>query len=215
MTLPITIQSVNISGLAPLVPGVKRTRTGIHKQPVSAPVAVLPLGLEGDRVGNTTYHGGADQAVYLYSADDYAWWSAQRGTPCAPGLFGENLTIDRWWPDPRIGDRLTIGDVILELTAPRIPCNTLATRMEDPGFVKRFGDAGRPGAYARVIRTGAIAAGMTGTMQRPADPWPTIAELNALWLRKSRDAAALHAMLAAPVAERYREKLRQWAGLPT
>ena len=115
MTQPIGIQSVNISGLAPLVPGVKRTRTGIHKQPVSAQVAVQPLGLEGDRVGNTTYHGGPDQAVYLYSADDYAWWSAQRGTPCAPGLFGENLTIDRWWPDPRIGDRLTIGDVILDL----------------------------------------------------------------------------------------------------
>ena len=105
--------------------------------------------------------------------------------------------------------------MILELTAPRIPCNTLVTRLEDPGFVKRFGDAGRPGAYARVIHTGSVAAGMTGTVQQSAEQWPTIAELNRLWLRKSRDANALSAMLAAPVAARYREKLRQWAGLAT
>ena len=169
MPQTIAIQSVNISGLAPLVPGVKRTRTGIHKQPVSAPIAVTLLGLEGDRVGNTTHHGGPDQAVYLYSADDYAWWHTQLGSPCSAGLFGDNLTIDRWWPDPRIGDRLTIGDVTLELTAPRIPCNTLATRMDDPGFVKRFADAGRPGAYARVIHTGVIAAGTTGIVQ-PSTP---------------------------------------------
>jgi hypothetical protein len=52
-------------------------------------------------------------------------------------------------------------------------------------------------------------------VQRPAHEWPTIAALNTLWLRKSRDTAALNAMLAAPVAERYREKLRQWAGLAT
>jgi MOSC domain-containing protein YiiM len=215
MPQTIAIQSVNISGLAPLVPGVKRTRTGIHKQPVSAPIAVTTLGLEGDRVGNTTHHGGPDQAVYLYSAEDYAWWRTQLGSPCSPGLFGDNLTIDRWWPDPRIGDRLTIGDVTLELTAPRIPCNTLATRMEDPGFVKRFADAGRPGAYARVIQTGVIAAGTTGIVQPSIHPWPTIAELNVLWLRKSRDASALRAMLAAPVAARYREKLLLWAGSAT
>ena len=49
----------------------------------------------------------------------------------------------------RIGDRLHIGEVILEVTAPRIPCDTFATRVGDPTFIERFRKAGRPGFYCR------------------------------------------------------------------
>ncbi len=211
MTHPVTIQSVNVSALAPPVPGVKRTRTGIHKQPVTGLVRVHALGLEGDRVGNTRYHGGLDQAVYLYSAEDYAWWSEQLGIACPPGLFGENLTIDRWWAEPRVGDRLVVGEVTFELSAPRIPCNTLATRMDDPHFVKRFAAAGRPGSYVRVISEGWIASGTSGVVQRPATEWPTIGETNAIWFTKTRNRDRLQAMIAAPIAFRYRETLRKWS----
>ena len=48
---------------------------------------------------------------------------------------------------------------MLEITAPRIPCNTLAARMGDPGFVKRFLAAERPGLYCRVIRPGILQIG--------------------------------------------------------
>jgi MOSC domain-containing protein YiiM len=210
MSLLITVSAVNVSALAPLIPGVKRTRTGIHKRPVVGPVRVQTHGLEGDRVGNTRYHGGADQAVYLYSAEDYAWWSEQLGFACEPGLFGENITIDRWWPDPRLGDRIAVGAVVLELTAPRIPCTTLATRMDDPTFVKRFTQAERPGAYARVITEGVIEAHQTGTVQHANPDCPTIAETNAIWFRTPRDPERLRAMMTAPIASRYRERLAQW-----
>ena len=40
--------------------------TGICKRPVAGPVAVGPLGVEGDAVMDTKNHGGLDQAVYLY-----------------------------------------------------------------------------------------------------------------------------------------------------
>ena len=64
----------------------------------------------------------------------------------APGTFGENLTISELESAPlAIGDRLHISGVILEVTAPRIPCWKLAQRMGDPGFVKRFRAAERPG----------------------------------------------------------------------
>ncbi len=211
MTHSVSILSVNVSALMPLVPDVKRTRTGIHKRPVSGSVRVHALGLEGDRVGNTRYHGGPDQAVYLYSAEDYAWWSEQLGIECRPGLFGENVTIDRWWPAPRLGDRLVVGDVILELSAPRIPCNTLATRMDDPLFVKRFAEAGRPGSYVRVLAEGTLAAGTSGVAERPQVEWPTIAETNAIWFARTRNRDRLQAMIAAPIAFRYRETLLKWA----
>jgi MOSC domain-containing protein YiiM len=67
-----------------------------------------------------------------------------------PGAFGENLTIGTLESALfRIGDRLHIGEVILEVTAPRIPCDTFATRMGDPTFIKRFRKAGRPELYCR------------------------------------------------------------------
>ena len=55
---------------------------------------------------------------------------------------------------------------MLEITAPRIPCGTLAARMGDAGFVKRFKEAERPGAYTRVLQTGHVQAGDEFTYQR-------------------------------------------------
>jgi MOSC domain-containing protein YiiM len=216
----ITIRSINIGRVEPLMPlgtdSATQKRTGIQKRPVATPVALGPLGLDGDHVGDTRHHGGHDQAVYLYSADDYAWWSEQLGHTLAPGTFGENLTIDAWWPDPRVGDRVVIGEVTLELTAPRIPCATLAARMNDPRFVKTFTEAARSGAYARVITTGSLHAGDTGTVQHGDAAHVTIAEMFSLWYRTPRDTPevreALRTALRAPIASRSRLALAGWLG---
>ena len=130
-----TIGNANVSG-----------QTGIYKLPVAGPVQVTADGLADDAIVDTKNHGGPDQAVYVYGGADYAWWAAELGRELAPGTFGENLTIcDLESAALAIGDRLHIGGVILEVTAPRIPCWKLAQRMGDPGFVKRFRAAERPG----------------------------------------------------------------------
>lgn len=215
-----TIVAVNIGQIEPLVPSrtvaTAQKRTGIHKRPVLTPVAIGPLGLDGDHVGDTRHHGGHDQAVYLYSADDYAWWSERLGQLLEPGTFGENLTIDAWWPEPRVGDRVVIGDVTLELTAPRIPCATLAARMNDPRFVKTFTEAARSGAYARVIASGTVCAGDVGTVHCGDAAHVSIAEMFSLWYRTPRDTPdvreALRAALRAPIASRARLALAGWLG---
>jgi MOSC domain-containing protein YiiM len=208
--------SVNVGQLEPLVSTATlasaRKRSGIRKHPVGGPVLCDAQGLLGDAIGNRTHHGGKDQAVYLYSAEDYQWWSTTLGQPCAPGLFGENLTIDRWWPSPRVGDRVQWGEVLLELTAPRIPCSTLAMRMGDPRFVKRFADAARPGGYARVLQSGVIACGERGIVTAAAAAHPTIEALFREWHRLPRDRSALIAALGAPLAERLRHTFLQWIG---
>lgn len=201
----IRLDSINCGPLATL-PG-HGGRTGIMKTPVTGPVELGALGLAGDAIGDLRHHGGHDQAVYLYSTADYAWWSEQLGRPCPPGLFGENLTIDAWWDTPRIGDRLEFGAVQLELTAPRIPCSTLAARLGDPTFVKRFTHAARPGAYARVLRSGTLTAGTTATVQ-PADAaFASVVDVFHLWPDQSPPADRLAAALAAPLASRARVKL--------
>jgi MOSC domain-containing protein YiiM len=205
----IRLESVNIGTLAPLSASASR-RTGIHKHPVGGPVLCDAMGLVGDAVGNAKHHGGRDQALYVYSAHDYAWWTITLGRPCGPGLFGDNLTIDRWWQSPRVGDRVQFGDVLLELTAPRIPCATLAGRMGVPTFVKQFADAARPGAYARVVQPGAIEAGVSGIVTRSDERWPTIDALFGIWYQTPRTPAVLIDALRAPVAERVRERFLGW-----
>ena len=88
-------------------------------------------------------------------------------TELEPGTFGENLTLDGLESARlNVGDMLHSGAVTLQVTAARIPCATLAARMGDPGFVKRFRLAGRPGAYCRVLRTGMLQAGAPVTLER-------------------------------------------------
>ena len=151
------VVSVNVGTVQPIRHGKPSGKTGIYKIPRAEPVLVTLLGLEGDAIVDTENHGGLDQAVYVFTMPDYAWWSAQLGRPLEPGIFGENLTIsDLESATLNIGDRLRMGEILLEITAPRIPCVTIAARMEDPQFVKKFRYAEKPGVYCRVLDTGFV-----------------------------------------------------------
>ena len=117
------IQSINIAQTPHLETPTERKKTGIVKTPVQGPIKIHKLGLEGDYIANKTVHGGEDQAVYLYSAVDNAWWAQVLGREIPPGTFGENLTlVDFDSRECRIGDRIQIGEVLLEISAPRTPC---------------------------------------------------------------------------------------------
>ncbi|CAM3963339.1 MOSC domain-containing protein [Deinococcus frigens] len=150
--------------------------TGIHKQPVNGAVSIGRLGLSGDHILDTENHGGPDQAVYIYTAPDYAFWCAELGRTLEPGTFGENLLFSDLDSAPvRLGQRFGVGGVLLEVTFARVPCVTLAERMGDPGFVRRFREARRPGMYARVIREGGVRAGDAVTLANAvADGAPTV-----------------------------------------
>lgn len=149
--------SVNVGAKTPIKVGDREAQTGIFKKPVDHSVEVKALGITGDQVLDGRHHGGVDQAVYLYRAEDYAYWTEKLGRDLAPGTFGENLTL-AGLPEPSlgIGDRLVFDQVELEITAPRIPCGLFAARMGDKTFAKQFFKAERPGFYARVLKSGII-----------------------------------------------------------
>jgi MOSC domain-containing protein YiiM len=144
--------------------------TGIGKQPTDEPVEVrapgsritgLGSGLVGDFIGDRKHHGGDDQAVYAFQREDLDEWERRLGRELPNGFFGENLTtIGLDVNDARIGERWRVGEeVVLQVTAPRIPCSTFRGWMGKKGWAKIFTAAGRPGAYLRVIAPGAIRAG--------------------------------------------------------
>ena len=115
------VDSVNAGRAELMKIGARTISTGIRKAPVERGYVGL-LGLAGDVVADVENHGGPDQAVYVYSAEDYAWWGKELGAAPAPGTFGENLTLSSFDPEPvQIGDRYRVGAALLEVTAPRIP----------------------------------------------------------------------------------------------
>jgi MOSC domain-containing protein YiiM len=197
------ILSINIGSVRTIHNAKAPGQTGIYKLPVAGPVQVTADGLADDTIVDTRNHGGPDQAVYVYGGADYAWWSAELGRELAPGTFGENLTIsDLESAALAIGDRLQVGGVILEVTAPRIPCWKLAQRMGDPGFVKRFRAAERPGFYCRVVLEGTIQAGDPVTLEPYAGELVTVIEVFRDYYEPARDPAAIRRFLAAPLAIR-------------
>jgi len=137
----------------------KSGRTGHFKTPVLGAVRVGTDGVEGDEIVDREHHGGPEQAVYVFTESDRRWWEAELDRPCPAGFFGENILIDGLdGSDLCLGDVIETDDVRLQLTAPRIPCVTLAARIGDPKGVKRFHESGRPGAYARVLKPGTLQA---------------------------------------------------------
>lgn len=144
--------------------------TGIDKRPTAEAVLVrapgpkdagLGSGLVGDQIFDVASHGGDDQAVYAYAREDLDHWEAELGRSLAEGMFGENITtrgLDV--TGALIGERWRVGDhVVLEVSCPRIPCGTFAHWMDEQGWIKRFTEEARPGAYLRVITPGAVKAG--------------------------------------------------------
>ncbi|WP_332691906.1 MOSC domain-containing protein [Devosia sp.] len=190
--------SVNLGKPEP-IPG-KSALTGIFKRPVEGPVEIAAQGLKDDAIIDRKHHGGVDQAIYVYFGDDYEWWSGELGKTVAPGTFGENLTIGGVeGRQVAVGDRFAIGAVLLEVTSHRTPCAVFAARMGDPGWVKRFHRAGRPGAYCRVIEPGMVEAGKPVKYQPFAGERTTVAELMAQDGIREIDPAFMRRALTAPL----------------
>jgi MOSC domain-containing protein YiiM len=156
-----TVVSVNVARKALIVTERRRFTTAIRKRPIATERAALGDDrVAGDDQADNESHGGPDRAVYAYACEDYAWWEAQLGRPLPPGLFGENLTLTGIDVNgAAIGERWRVGDAILRVTSPRIPCYKLAHVVGEPDFVKRFAQAHRPGAYLAIEREATIGGG--------------------------------------------------------
>ena len=184
--------------------------TGIYKMPVDGPVEIKSLGIEGDVICDKKNHGGPDQAIYVYGGADYVWWSHELGKELAPGTFGDNLTISELESATfNVGDYIHIGDVTLQVTAPRIPCGTFATRMSDPQWVKKFRNAERPGLYCRVIKEGVVEAGTPVSVEKYSGETISIVKMYRDYYEKDKSEESLRRHLNAPIAIRAREDLEE------
>ena len=202
--------SVNIGQKRTQPKGNEVETTGIYKLPVQEPVEIKSLGIPTDAICDTKNHGGPDQAIYIYGMPDYAWWSKELGKELAPGTFGDNLTINELESARfNIGDRLHVGSVILQVSAPRIPCSTLAARMGDPQFVKKYRQAERPGLYCRVIREGTVQTGNEVKVESYKGETLSILQMFRDYYEKDKSEETLRLHLRAPIAIRARKETEE------
>jgi len=161
----------------------KTVRSGIFKTPVEGPLAVNETGLPGDEQVDTQNHGGADKALLALPTSTYALFDL-----VGPwGALGENLTLPAELNEQavRLGDRLRIGEVLLEVTQPRSPCWKLDELAQEKfaleKFLQRYAASGQVGYYLRVLQAGKLAAGQPIEHIPGEQPAPTI---RALFLAK-------------------------------
>ncbi len=151
-------QVIAVNIVHQVVPGYFQD-TAIDKRPVDGPVEITELGLVGDQQLARS-HGGPDKAVYAYAEADARWWAGELGREIPPGTFGENLrTAGLDVTGALIGERWSVGGVLLEVRMPRTPCENLSLRVGIDQFHARFNATGRVGALLKVLSPGTIRPG--------------------------------------------------------
>lgn len=150
--------------------------SAIAKSPVSGPVKIGFLGLEGDEQADLTVHGGPDKALHHYPNDHYARWSEGRDDDpvlAGPGAFGENIaTLGLTEDKVCIGDRFRLGSALIEISQGRQPCWKQGERLHWPALPALMVKERRSGWYYRVIEEGMTEPGETLSMvARPLPDW--------------------------------------------
>src|SRR5215218_1396464 len=127
----------------------RTVRTAVWKAPVTGPLVVRRLNIDGDDQGDRDAHGGEHRAVFVYQLDSYRYWEHELGRDdFTMGQFGENFTVEGLADDEVcIGDRFRIGECDLEVTQPRVTCYRVGIRMGDPRMPTLLVAHHRPGFY--------------------------------------------------------------------
>ena len=163
-----TVASIQVARARKVVIDGRSILTAIHKTPVQGPVAVRPLGLQGDEQADLSVHGGLEKAVYAYPAEHYAFWREARHHAGVAGIdadlphgsMGENLTLSGLLEtDVWVGDVLRFPHCVLRVEQPREPCYKFNAAMGFNTAVKTMAQSGFCGFYLSVDEPGTVQAG--------------------------------------------------------
>ena len=171
--------SVNVSKPKEVSYNGERIKTGIFKEPVSGRTMMRRLNLDGDGQGDPSVHGGVHKAVYVYPMEHYDYWKHELGRKdLTYGQFGENLTVEGLLEETvHIGDVFRVGEALVEVSQPRVPCFKLGIKMGNPQIVKPFLASERVGFYVRVLEEGEVGAGDAIERTKVGDGGMTVKEI--------------------------------------
>jgi MOSC domain-containing protein YiiM len=127
---------------------------GMPKLPVKEAMVSVD-GVKGDWQKNRKYHGGPIRAICIYSEELYQVLRDE-GVKVSNGNIGENFTTRGInLQHLKKGDRLKVGECVIELTDIRVPCHQL--RKWDADLPELI--VGRSGWVAKVVKEGMVREG--------------------------------------------------------
>ncbi len=137
--------------------GPRGAPSSIVKYPVST-IRVHKAHTEEDEQGNKKLHGGVEKVLHQYSLQGYELLNETYPQGAfAPGTIGENLLVAEMDDsNVHIGDCYLMGDVHLQVSAPRAPCNKISHRYRIANLDRFVGAHGITGWYYRVIQPGIL-----------------------------------------------------------
>ena len=153
-----TISQISIK---PNTPG----QVGLPKVSIER-ATISKWGVEGDynRFRKEKKKNDPDMAVMILSTDVINALNSE-GWPVSPGDLGENITLTNIdYSTLKLGDRLNIGEVTLEISLICDPCTNLNNlsyvgKDKSASFIKTL--MKRRGWYARVLKVGEVTVGDT------------------------------------------------------
>ncbi|MDZ4876829.1 MAG: Protein YiiM [Chroococcidiopsis cubana SAG 39.79] len=168
--------------------------TGFFKEPIQGRIWLGSTNLAGDGQADLKRHGGVEKAVLVYAAEHYPSWRSRLNLPnLFYGAFGENFTVTaQTEASVCIGDIYDIGEAQVQVSQPRQPCWKLSRRWRIRDLALQVQCTGQTGWYFRVLKEGAVEAGMELVLRdRPFPQW-TIARANQIMHHdlNNREAAA-------------------------
>lgn len=194
--------------------------SAIAKAPRDGPVAIGPLGLEGDEQADKVNHGGPDMAVHYFPFDHYPVFRERFGNPAPlshPGGFGENISATSLVEtEAFIGDRYRLGTALLEISQARQPCRTLELYWQRRGVVKFIAKTLHCGWYFRVLEAGSAQSGDTlELVERGPGGWSVATVFEALCVGSAPPAALRDLAALDRLSPGWRKRAAEAASRPT
>ncbi|MDM7859075.1 MOSC domain-containing protein [Alteromonas sp. ASW11-36] len=163
----------------PIPFGPKGAPSSIAKHPVES-LTVYYDGTDEDEQGNKKLHGGVEKVLHQYSLASYTLFQQHfpdEATKFVPGSIGENISVVGMDDtNVRIGDVYRMGNVVLQVGSPRVPCNKISHRFGIDGLDRFVNQHAISGWYYRVLQTGEIKVGDKVELEATDSSSMTIAE---------------------------------------
>lgn len=155
---------------APL--GPRNALSAIAKKPINQLTVHFDKTKE-DLQANKRLHGGPEKVLHQYSLQGYNvihQHFPELSSLAIQGSIGENITVaDMHDENVFIGDTYAFGDVIVQVSAPRAPCNKINHKFGVNNIDRFVGNHGITGWYYRVKEVGTIELNDTvKLLHRPA-----------------------------------------------
>ena len=158
---------MQINGLFAAKPrpfGPRNAPSSIIKSPI-AQLTVSFNGTEEDEQGNKKLHGGPEKVLHQYGPLGYEQLKAaypKLADQFQPGTIGENIVVNGMEDvNVHVGDKYKLGQVLVQVSAPRAPCNKISHRFKERNLDRFVGKQGITGWYYRVLEPGIIRLGDT------------------------------------------------------